>query len=136
VRSKRRVFWLLICITIIMIPVACIAIVSWLEAEGKHDLFFNPSHKNAIETRQRGDVIVVALKKYKIERGRFPETLEGLKPLFLENIPSPVYGTGNWSYRTIDAPIMGAEFVLSFHAAGRYPIVFFSSKEDQWSVDN
>ena len=127
---------------VLMVPAgvaACmtlfLAVYLWYRSNGQHEFFFSPSHPRAIRTRERGDEIVRAIKKYHQHRGKYPATLDGLRPDFLSRIPEPLYGTGEWSYRVDESPEGEIRFVLAFHAPGRYPVVFFESDVDHWSID-
>lgn len=55
------------------------------------------------ETKRRGDVIVQALNKYRVDHSQFPAALADLSPKYLANIPEPKWGLRVWKYHRTNA---------------------------------
>lgn len=50
-------------------------------------------------TIQRGNKIVGALKQFRMDHGKYPETLSALSPKYLPDIPPPTWGLRKWQYQ-------------------------------------
>ena len=79
-----------------------------------------------------GDAIIVEIKKFREDRGQFPERLDELTPEYLETIPPPLAGSGQWHYERRDE---GASYMLQFQTIDTYPCCFFESTYGKWYVD-
>ncbi len=83
------------------------------------------------QTQQLGDSIIEALHQYRAVHDRYPGQLDRLVPDFLDEIPQPTAGYGEWDYRG-----NSDGFHLGF-GVGRdcYPCSFRSDRTDVWDVD-
>jgi hypothetical protein len=64
-------------------------------------LFAGCSNESQLnETRRRGDLVVVALSKFQRDHGRYPASLDELRPKYLCEIPLPTWGLKAWHYAT------------------------------------
>jgi hypothetical protein len=50
-------------------------------------------------SKERGDVIIAALKRYHHQYNDYPDHLDDLVPAFLAEIPLPIAGNKQWAYR-------------------------------------
>ena len=67
------------------------------------------------KTRISGDEIVIALLKYKGDKGVYPDTLKRLVPTYIQKIKSPIWGDPEWGYFSEEN---GKEFVLLVRGPG------------------
>jgi hypothetical protein len=51
-----------------------------------------------VESRERGDQVVDALKRYYESAGDFPRSLDELIPKYVEGLPTPTAGSEDWVY--------------------------------------
>jgi len=51
------------------------------------------------ETAEIATAVLVALDSYKEEHGEFPTQLGDLVPDYIDGLPDPVIGSGEWSYQ-------------------------------------
>ncbi len=72
--------------------------------------------------KKLGDMIVAALDRYRMERGRFPDRLEDLVPQYLESLRPVPAGTGKWQYGVT----LGGQV---------YKLGFFGSRPDSYWYD-
>jgi hypothetical protein len=94
----------------------------------------NWTPKNIGESQKRGEQIVSALRAYKQENAKYPETLTGLLPKYINRIDPPRAGNRVWDYKTYDN---GSNFVLKFEGdSWREPTYWYESKLGKWSVDS
>ena len=58
-----------------------------------------PIPSDALEfTEKRGNPVVGALKLYRADHGRYPQSLQELSPRYLDSIPPPSWGLKTWIY--------------------------------------
>ncbi len=65
--------------------------------------------------RKNRNEIVVALLKYKGDKGVYPDTLKRLVPTYIQKIKSPIWGDPEWGYFSKEN---GKEFVLLVRGPG------------------
>jgi hypothetical protein len=58
------------------------------------------SESQLTETRRRGDLVVVALEQFQQDHGRYPASLDELRPQYLREILPPTWGLKTWLYET------------------------------------
>ena len=140
-RAIDRLFvcavWILTLAALFSFPMIVIVVMvhGVLAADGRNPIVFDSGHPNAVATKRLGQTVIEALQRYQSERGDYPGSLEMLEPRYLAQVPSPQYGVREWSYRTLVDEAGRSEFVLAFHANGRYPIVFYESERSAWCAD-
>ena len=61
------------------------------------DRWDQQAQKQTIEAAQP---LIEAINAYKLDRGNYPNQLEELVPEYLDQIPQPIVGSGEWSYGT------------------------------------
>jgi len=52
-------------------------------------------------TIERGNEIVAALERFRVDSGKYPETLDQLSPKYLAEIRQPAWGLKAWKYRIV-----------------------------------
>lgn len=94
----------------------------------------NWSDRKVAESQKRGDQIVLALKAYKQDSGLFPESLDKLKPKYVDAIQPPTAGNRRWIYDRMDG---GGNFQLSFETrwGDDGPICSYGSSSSVWYID-
>jgi hypothetical protein len=97
------------------------------------------------ESKQRGNMIVEALERHRIEQGEYPLTLDSLVPAYLDAVEPPDWGLRRWKYeRYMGSSRGGARatadsvyFMLSVAASeSGYPLLFYDFTERRWVLNN
>lgn len=135
----------------IPVPELTIGALAILLAVGVY--WFAHRDEGALETsKQIGDTVVTALEQHRAEQGRYPDSLAALVPAYLDSVPRPVWGMGEWRYRrytaaeaaTADTPTAAAPgdrpaeyFQLSVpREPSGYPLLFYDLTLGQWVLNN
>lgn len=82
-------------------------------------------------TRERAEVVIAALERWKAKQGRYPVTLEELAPSELAHVDPPLVGKGVWEYGRPQADA----FELGFFVGPTYESDQFHSATGKWTVD-
>ena len=90
-----------------------------------------PDKSSIPEDLKRGDRIIAALERYKLDHGRYPESLSALVPLYISAIESPRYGKRQWEYRTYPEGAFGLFVAGSKIYHDDY---MFASTRGEWEV--
>lgn len=85
------------------------------------------------KTKDVGDKIVIALKKYKSEHDVYPTALRDLVPKYLKKIPRPVVSRVNWEYFTDTAL---NEFTLRLCDNYKGQSLYYHSEKAKWRFDD
>ena len=89
-----------------------------------------PTPEGELASRERGDVIVQALRAHRAARGTYPRTLAELVPSQLASIDPPLVGDKQWQYERLD----NDRFQLRFWIGPSYQNDVIT-QEAQWRVD-
>ena len=91
------------------------------------------STKAVVRSKLIGDTVIVALDAYRRDKGQFPHLLEELVPHYLQTVPAPIAGTGQWRYKCHDD---GEDFTLSFGTESWYPCCVYKHSYGSWYTDS
>ncbi len=89
--SKRLVIITLLVLTASITPFIL------FNSNPKPDRWDQEAQQLTIEAAQP---LIEAINAYKLDRGNHPNQLEELVPEYLDQIPQPIVGSGEWSYGT------------------------------------
>ncbi len=86
------------------------------------------------ETMAIGNTIIAALQAYRKDLGEYPESLETLKPIYLKEIPQPIWGNKEWKYERFENDM----FQLAVgENKDMYPCLYYNSYDmAHWTYDN
>lgn len=115
------------------LPLAELLVAGLILAAGVAVYVYAHRDEGAIEaTKQRGALIVGALREHHAAEGRYPAALDALVPAYLDSIPAPAWGD-RWTYRTFGE---GAHCELYVREpAGRLTLRYDFTGE-RWALDN
>ncbi len=90
------------------------------------------SHRNLEETKSNANIIISALESYADQNGEYPERLDDLTPIQIDQIPPCTWGCKEWAYNIE----RDGSYVLSFAAKSELPAYIYSSKSGNWLLDD
>ena len=93
---------------------------------GRSGLTFDSKSHNAERTRRNAMSIALASREYREEFGVWPERLTDLTPDYMETVPGPFHGTGEWLFR---------RGFIAFHADHSYPICTLNFEDLSFGCD-
>lgn len=87
---------------------------------------FNKASRKFVQAQSFTDMarVAIALERYRLTHGDFPETLDALAPQFMEKVPHDIIGGKPLKYRRSDPPSPG-----SSGAAGQFVLYSVGSNE-------
>ncbi|MCS7062525.1 MAG: hypothetical protein NZM04_00505 [Methylacidiphilales bacterium] len=109
----------------------------------------NWTKSNILESQLRGNRIAVALEEYFKDHQYYPEKLDDLLSKYIEKLPPPIAGAGEWEYykprwdysKDIDGNIIrtysaGRTFTLNFrrYRDKHYPYMSYNSRTKTWEL--
>ncbi len=98
-RPASNVKLILLCVFAASMVAALVWVVSvWARGGSMHAPEHPWTAERQTETIARGDRIGVALMLWHESHGSFPESLNDLVPVFLDEVPHPVAGVTRWYY--------------------------------------
>ena len=68
--------------------------------------------RDAMDCEIAGTIIMLALEQYRAETGQYPDSLENLTPIILEDIPSDPFSVDGFVYRKGSDEPLGKGYVL------------------------
>lgn len=129
IHSVSKNVKLIVMVLAIILVIASVAVFNYLETTFQHG---DPSWngKNKEDSIDRGRRIVGALERYRKEYGNYPQSLDELRPQYLDEIPMPTAGSGKWRYRAY-----GTVIQLQFAVGSGYPSINYYQPTGEWYED-
>ena len=113
------------------------------------------SDRALAETERQGSLIITGLERYRVDNGRYPDSLKQLVPQYLEDIPTPAWGLRRWHYDRSLKPTQevqrmygarnrdwGTDTVIEYFElanpanAEAHPNLYFNSVRGHWVLDH